>query len=98
MCSPAANEFVIVVENGAIVSVTNTVFGDTAGIGEAAVSEDALSAYTGATLESEVDAVSGSTFTSTFLPVEFNRFNRYFIVSCRFSFPFFSMPLTHFVF
>ena len=58
------NEFVIVVENGAIVSVTNTVFGDTAGIGEAAVSEDALSAYAGATLESEVDAVSGSTFTS----------------------------------
>ncbi len=58
------NEFVIVVENGAVVSVTNTVFGDTAGIGEGAVSEDALSAYAGATLESEVDAVSGSTFTS----------------------------------
>ena len=58
------NEFVIVVENGAIASVANTVFGDTAGIGEGAVSEDALSAYTGATLESEVDAVSGSTFTS----------------------------------
>ena len=60
----SANEFTIVVENGAIVSVTNTVFGDTAGIGNAAVSEDALSAYVGATLTSEVDAVSGSTFTS----------------------------------
>ena len=60
----SANEYVIVVENGAIVSVTNTVFGDTAGIGNPAVSEDALSAYAGATLTSEVDAVSGSTFTS----------------------------------
>ena len=60
----SANEFAIVVENGAIVSVTNTVFGDTDGIGNAAVSEDALSAYAGATLTSEVDAVSGSTFTS----------------------------------
>ncbi|MBR5005179.1 MAG: FMN-binding protein, partial [Erysipelotrichaceae bacterium] len=60
----SANEFAIVVENGAIVSVTNTVFGDTEGIGNAAVSEDALSAYVGATLTSEVDAVSGSTFTS----------------------------------
>ena len=60
----SANEYAIVVENGAIVSVTNTVFGDTAGIGNPAVSEDALSAYVGATLTSEVDAVSGSTFTS----------------------------------
>ena len=60
----SANEYVIVVENGAIVSVTNTVFGDTEGIGNPAVSEDALSAYAGATLTSEVDAVSGSTFTS----------------------------------
>ena len=60
----SANEYAIVVENGAIVSVTNTVFGDTEGIGNAAVSEDALSAYVGATLTSEVDAVSGSTFTS----------------------------------
>ena len=60
----SANEYVIVVENGAIVSVTNTVFGDTEGIGNPAVSEDALSAYAGATLSSEVDAVSGSTFTS----------------------------------
>lgn len=60
----SANEYAIVVENGAIVSVTNTVFGDTEGIGNPAVSEDALSAYAGATLTSEVDAVSGSTFTS----------------------------------
>ena len=60
----SANEYAIVVENGAIVSVTNTVFGDTEGIGNAAVSEDALSAYVGTTLTSEVDAVSGSTFTS----------------------------------
>ncbi|MBR5290258.1 MAG: FMN-binding protein [Erysipelotrichaceae bacterium] len=60
----SANEYAIVVENGAIVSVTNTVFGDTAGIGNPAVSEDALSSYVGATLTSEVDAVSGSTFTS----------------------------------
>ena len=58
------NEFVIVVENGAIVSITNTVFGDTEGIGNPAVSEDELSFYAGATLETEVDAVSGSTFTS----------------------------------
>ena len=60
----SANEFVIVVENGAIVSVTNTVFGDTQGVGNPAVNEDVLADYAGADLNSEVDAVSGSTYTS----------------------------------
>lgn len=60
----SANTFEIVVENGAVASVKNTVFGDTAGIGDPAVADDALAGYAGATLDSEVDVVSGSTFTS----------------------------------
>lgn len=60
----STNTFEIVVENGAVVSVKNTVFGDTAGIGEAAVKEDVLAEFAGATLDSTVDVVSGSTFTS----------------------------------
>lgn len=50
--------------NNSIVSITVTNFGDTAGVGDAAVSDSALTQYAGKTLDDSVDSVSGATFTS----------------------------------
>ena len=50
--------------NNSIVSITVTNFGDTAGVGDAAVSDSALAQYAGKTLDDSVDSVSGATFTS----------------------------------
>lgn len=59
------NEFDIVVEDNAIVSVTCTKFGDTEGVGDIAVNPDEyLWLFEGATLESEVDSFTGATYTS----------------------------------
>lgn len=58
------NEFDIVVKDGKVVSVECTVFSDTKGIGDAAISEDALSELVGVDLSSEVDTMSGCTYTS----------------------------------
>lgn len=59
------NEFDIVVENGAVVSVTCTKFGDTEGVGDIAINPDEyLWKYEGATLQDKVDACTGATYTS----------------------------------
>lgn len=58
------NEATITIADGAVVSVEITNFGDTEGVGDAATEEDALSAYEGVTITSDVDSVSGATFTS----------------------------------
>ena len=50
-----------------IMSITSyklTVFGDTEGVGDKAVTDDNLAKYSGATLESSIDATSGATYTS----------------------------------
>ena len=41
-----------------------TTFGDTEGVGDAAVSDAALAQYTGKTISDSVDSVSGATYTS----------------------------------
>lgn len=58
------NEFDIVVKDGKVVSVECTVFSDTKGIGDAAISEDELSSFEGVSLSDEVDTMSGCTYTS----------------------------------
>lgn len=58
------NEFDITVKDGKVVSIECTVFSDTKGIGDAAISEDALSSYVGVSLSDEVDTMSGCTYTS----------------------------------
>lgn len=59
------NVFEITVDkDGKIVSVVNTEFKDTAGVGDLAVKEDYLATYAGATLDSTVDACTGATYTS----------------------------------
>jgi len=60
------NEATITVDTskGSVVSVVLDHFGDTAGIGDTATSDEALAAYTGLTLNDTVDTVSGATFTS----------------------------------
>lgn len=52
-------------ENKTIVSIELTHFGDTEGVGTPATSEDALKQYVGASIDSEVDATTNATFTST---------------------------------
>jgi Na+-translocating ferredoxin:NAD+ oxidoreductase RnfG subunit len=47
-----------------ITSYKLTVFGDTEGVGDKAVTDDNLAKYSGATLESSIDATSGATYTS----------------------------------
>lgn len=58
------NVFTIVKENGAIVSLEFTEFKDTAGVGDAANCQGFVKAFTGATLDSEIDCVASATFTS----------------------------------
>lgn len=58
------NEVEVTVENGTVKAVKLVNFGDTPSIGELATTDEALAAYEGATADSEVDAVSGATFTS----------------------------------
>ena len=53
------------IANGmSITSYKLTVFGDTEGVGDKAVTDDNLAKYNGATLESSIDATSGATYTS----------------------------------
>jgi uncharacterized protein with FMN-binding domain len=59
------NEATITIEDGAITSYEVTAFKDTVGVGDAAVTDDALSRYKGLTLQKSVDVTSGATFTST---------------------------------
>lgn len=60
------NEVTVTVDTskGSVVSVVLDHFGDTAGIGDTATSDEALAAYNGLTLNDTVDTVSGATFTS----------------------------------
>lgn len=58
-----ANTFEVTVADGAVVSVKMVKFGDTAGIGDN-VNDDYFATLAGATLDSEVDVVSGATYTS----------------------------------
>lgn len=57
------NTFEITVVDGAVVSVTMSSFNDTPGIGDN-VNDAYFATLVGATLDSEVDVVSGATFTS----------------------------------
>lgn len=60
------NEATVTVDvaKGSVVSVVLDHFGDTAGIGDTATSEDALASFAGKTLNDTVDTVAGATFTS----------------------------------
>ena len=58
------NEFDIVVKDGKVASIECTTFSDTKGIGDAAISDDALSKLVGVSLKDEVDTMSGCTYTS----------------------------------
>lgn len=58
------NQFEVVIENGAITSVKVLKFYDTEGIGDLATSDDVLNSLVGATIDSDVDIVSGATYTS----------------------------------
>lgn len=57
------NTFEVTVADGAVVSVTMSSFNDTPGIGDN-VNDAYFATLVGATLDSEVDVVSGATFTS----------------------------------
>lgn len=57
------NTYEVTVADGAVVSVTMTSFNDTPGIGDN-VNDAYFATLVGATLDSEVDVVSGATFTS----------------------------------
>lgn len=58
------NQFEINVENKTIQSIRCTHFGDTKGVGEKAVSTEALQHLSGLTLSDQVDTVSGASYTS----------------------------------
>lgn len=58
------NQYEIVIENEAIVSITVTNFVDTENVGDVAVADDVLSSLVGATLDSDIDIVSNATYTS----------------------------------
>lgn len=58
------NRVTITVADGAVESITLDNFGDTAGIGDQAVTDENLANYVGLTLDDSVDAVSGATYTS----------------------------------
>lgn len=59
------NEFAVVIENGTIVSIECTKFGDTEGVGDIAVNPDEyLWKFEGLTIDSPIDAYTGATFTS----------------------------------
>ena len=58
------NEFKIVVDGDAVKSVEMTSFGDTAGIGDMLDVPEFFAQFAGKTLNDEVDAYSGATFTS----------------------------------
>ena len=57
------NEAEITVADGKVVSVTVTAFNDTAGIGDSGVSEEALAAYAGADLNTDVTTGATASFT-----------------------------------
>ncbi len=59
------NKVTVTIKDGAVVSVTLDNFGDTTGVGDVAVTDNALAAYEGLTADDSVDAVSGATYTST---------------------------------
>lgn len=58
------NEFDIMVKDGKVVSVECVKFSDTKGIGDAAISEEALAELTGLSLKDKVDTMAGCTNTS----------------------------------
>jgi uncharacterized protein with FMN-binding domain len=60
----SANEAEITIQDGKVVSVTVTKFGDTEGVGDKATTDEVLAAYEGADLDSEVDLTTGATYTS----------------------------------
>ena len=62
----SANEATVTIDmdTKTVKSVEVTTFGDTKGVGDRATSEDALKAYEGADLDSDVDITSGATYTS----------------------------------
>ena len=49
---------------GKVTSVSMITFGDTAGVGDAATSDEALAQFEGKGLEDEVNLVTGATFTT----------------------------------
>ncbi len=61
------NEADVTIDLGSMTvkSVEITAFGDTPGVGDAATADDKLAAYEGISSISEVDTVSGATYTST---------------------------------
>jgi uncharacterized protein with FMN-binding domain len=60
------NEAMITVDGstGKVVSISIIHFGDTAGVGDKAVSEEALKQFEGKTINDEVNLVSGASFTT----------------------------------
>ncbi|MCR5794976.1 MAG: RnfABCDGE type electron transport complex subunit D [Solobacterium sp.] len=58
-----ANEALITVKDGKVVSVEMTTVSDTAGISDSAVSESALAAYAGADLSSDIETGATASFT-----------------------------------
>ena len=60
----ADNEYDIEIKDGKVVSIECTKFSDTQGIGDAAITAEALSDLQGISLSDEVDTMSGCTFTS----------------------------------
>ena len=60
----APNEFDIEVADGKVVSIVNSKFGDTAGIGDAAMSDDYLGSFVGLSVDDGIDAFASATYTS----------------------------------
>lgn len=65
--SYSQNEATVTVDvtSGTVASVEVTHFGDTEGVGDAATTDEALSAYAGVSASDEMPLVSGATYTST---------------------------------
>ena len=59
------NEFDIEIVDGKIKSITCIKFGDTLGVGDAALNQEYLDEFIGLDINSEMDAYTGATFTST---------------------------------
>ena len=60
----APNEFDIEVADGKVVSIVNSKFGDTPGIGDAAMSDDYLGSFVGLSVDDGIDAFASATYTS----------------------------------
>ena len=60
----APNEFDIEIADGKVVSIVNTKFGDTPGIGDAALSEDYLGSFVDLSVDDGIDAFASATYTS----------------------------------